>query len=1379
MVKLENNTNDININIIKKKTVFLKKEKKYYNILNYLDSKTLNNIPNMIDKDLNILKYYEFYKHHLSIVPIANPFVNSKSIKITKKDLDNIEKISFYDYKEKLLLSKLSNKNKLESFFTDNIDIIKSINENISLKKIIENKKRLSKISEHSSQEKKGGNNLTSNGQELLSILHLFDRKHDFYKEQSLRNFINNDTYKQLNQILHLNQPSNIKYTNDFNNNKDFEDKILLDALENIINNTFITNTNGFNTLAFIDLKDVKNKLEYYYLNILQPEIDTTSRINIDFIYDKIADIIKDFWKLNDINNTFYLLDIDVNAINQNSELNHFNRNIYSKIANKRLHPLEDVFDPHPSNNIVINNPSDADLYREITNINFNSAVDNSAIRNNTRKYINITYYKDATDNYYQTIIFNDDNINTMQFYTTFANINMGGTNNFLVKIITPEGKHGIYFKDSFNEIGILSDQIEKLIYYYDNNNKVGFETDYNKDANINISNKSIEDIIVEILVKYLYYNYKDNSGNFQTVIEGIINILFDLKKAGDWGQSLFCAKYNELKPTQECFFVSGDRLSALRSILTAKTKTVFMSKYKAINKSHAHNILSLFKNNNKFNFKNFIEYFKNNIYSSKYTGLLYSRYIINRNFYNDYNSANNGDNVDITDSNFNYEYFTAFLNILKYDFILYFNKNALVKLNKYNSIVIERNSITYSVEDENIGHVYINNRRESNEKRLNDKIDFYMTNNDNILNYIKDFDNQYNSIVIDKFDKVLNIINNIANVNKLYSILFCNNDLSKNISTIKDVIIDNKTNIITFLKGFNTVFNDDSHLKAHYGKYYLHKALYDTYQEIIFFDKIFINYYKLYNILPKNQHNNLIIKFRNIYNINTDITSSTILIDDIKLYLGNIIATFAPTLSDNEKKMYISLFNRANKPNPIINTDLYDMYIKNVLTDKNIKLLNDLGYTALINVYNEIKEDIYSNKLAFLFKGENIRISYSIANIKELLDSHYIKLRNYYSILFYNINKVYLNSTSNNIYFIQKPDLNADNKNDITILNTLFTVEDTNIKFSYESIMTSSVPEISSLMPAVVQRTKERNRGYLRSEASSHRQTSPPISPTESVTIARARARSRSRSRTPPATGEIEPVVELNPTRAQSRQRQRPTPTPAPTPAPTRSRRGRDDSGLVELPQSGRQRGLLVNVIQKPDILDSRTISTLFRSIRDIDSVESDEKWINRLTARFKLLESTLKIPDFFNLNKKEIFEIGEQVSAKGDKTKQITLDNLLKNICFIEYILQELFKMESPDNILSTLSIYFNTDGNTNYEIIKYIKTNKTNYFYEDRTEIFEILKRYIDYIRDYIKENITAVSGRTDIFGFKELFKSHSTSKLLNITNQLDILVKFITH
>ena len=320
----------------------------------------------------------------------------------------------------------------------------------------------------------------------------------------------------------------------------------------------------------------------------------------------------------------------------------------YDKMGEK-LEPFENAFDPHPSTTLTIPDDVSYQLYKNIIDENFNYThtphnFDDSlkAVRTITNDKLNFHIYPFEFDlanpnkTYHPCIELkniNQHNINDFKKYiekyivpstTAVANdltniATASPEREFKIKqkkktqakkiagvtylsydgyLVYKNGKIYLYYKQSFNEIAKLKQVIQKILDYKKKRTSgIHPNSLVNNNELDNLLNTQIstQNNILSILIIYLFISYINSTPNPTNIytddnIDKIVDILLDLKKAGDWGQGLFCSNYNKTKPNHlsDCLFISGDQLSAIRSIFCENVDTMFSSK----------NQLFLYKNN-------------------------------------------------------------------------------------------------------------------------------------------------------------------------------------------------------------------------------------------------------------------------------------------------------------------------------------------------------------------------------------------------------------------------------------------------------------------------------------------------------------------------------------------------------------------------------------------------------------------------------------------------------------------------------------------------------------------------------------------------------------------------------------------------------------
>jgi len=359
--------------------------------------------------------------------------------------------------------------------------------------------------------------------------------------------------------------------------------------------------------------------------------------------------------------------------------------------------------------------------------------------------------------------------------------------------------------------------------------------------------NKKPNDALFYLLITYLYYSYANKATNLSddiecgTIITNIIDILFDLKKAGDWSQALFCSKYNNLpsiSTRKDCFFVSGDFLASIRSIMSTNVKNLFTADYKTIDPTSEeikeNNMIGLFKNMENITYKELSNIIIQNIFSEEF----YNQYanIIKPELFFDSSKRSTSkiftENDIIIQEEFNSINFSRLLKTICYIFITYLADNTLITFNKSDkkSNIIKIPYPRESPLDSLVLADILTTEEYSQKmtilkesKRVNLSILFD--------SYIKDISYTDDTITFN-ITELNKIIIHISNVNKLYNILLCNQNNEEmrknNISKIKEIFHVNSETILEFIKNFNVIYTSDIRLKKEIGAHYIHKSLYE-----------------------------------------------------------------------------------------------------------------------------------------------------------------------------------------------------------------------------------------------------------------------------------------------------------------------------------------------------------------------------------------------------------------------------------------------------------------------------------------------------------------------------------------------------------------------
>ena len=686
--------------------------KTYYQ--NYIDLiqddiKFKKNRPNNYKSYINYINDYKYYKKNLDIDK------SPKVISYSKYKINNI-KSRIYDYFN------------VDNFFTNNIDLFikkddmkwKKSSSSLSSRKSLSssnyyfgNIKSSSSIIKNIKRKFKKGGTLKQTGIDLLSVLNILDSKHDFYDDidKECQNYLKS---KYTSKINHITPTYRNKIEDLFGNmsnttkDKNFEEDILQFIIKAIItDNELIEDINDSGNFEFIDITDDSSKYIYY------PELDNSKvELTNDTDDDTIITLIREYFGYNtNVNDYRYMFDTKIALHDKLSEiLKSKNKTVFSKIANI-IKPFENGYDPHPSNDIIIESQEEYDTFVNIVDKNFNTPIISSlndeynySTINAVRKYINfsLTYYNNqSTPNKYLPIIilknfdimklprvFRDkyinialsDNVikysNDCSFYETytihgFNNISLTTLNNIII------------YTKSFNERLKLKDYINTLTSYItltpaDINTYMETVID-----ELTSHSKSVDaDFVIRFIIIHCFYNRINIINEIESVKE-IIDILYDLKKSGDWGQSLFCSKYNSIKESNECFFTSGDKLSAARSILAGNVKTITASDYDKLfnifGNSTKRSILTLYRNGNIMTFKYFIKYLQINILSFiafKHIVILYEYFVKQ-----DGTTLITEDTL-ITNSNFNFNFFKYFILVIFYQLRIFYNTYTIFNIN-------------------------------------------------------------------------------------------------------------------------------------------------------------------------------------------------------------------------------------------------------------------------------------------------------------------------------------------------------------------------------------------------------------------------------------------------------------------------------------------------------------------------------------------------------------------------------------------------------------------------------------------------------------------------------------------------------------------------
>ena len=777
-----------------------------------------------------------------------------------KKDEIGINKIKIIpgsQYKKDLLLNDIDNYFNIDNIYSKNYDLFYYINneyiddivkeltkiKNGKTKKndkifsiinkinILNSRYKSRSISKSRSKSRSrskisGGSNLSDKGVKFLKCLNIFDAKHDFTKKDNIAsklnqyiNYIGNRTIENIynpnqNDIdlfkgLFLNDLGNyeyniLKYIIDnigdlFINNINLSNFSFIKIQNDIISSVIGTNTVDLDSNTNEQLiKYIKNFFNYKKIssNDCKYIFDTSLKINKD-----LNKIIKDnIFEDNDDN------DDDDNNDDDTSNPS-IRINLYNKIGN-HIKPFENAFDPHSSNEIIIDNAFTYDIYTRILNENFNYVIptpqtliqdENYAIKTITRNNFTFHIYPSVfipntlylpsiklikindNDSVIYLISLIDKYLDSIYQvdYKSFFEIKIKNSNDYLIR-----NQDGLLIKydKSFNSINNLKETIKKLVEINPSSSR---QEQINYIDNIIRNQKFCNNNVLNILTTYLIISETNNflNDNILDNIYNVINILLDLKKAGDWGQSIFCSNLNIKNSNNNCFFISGDQLSSVRSILFSNVNTIFSIK----------NDLGLFKANSINTFTDFHNFLKENIYNHEIFRnifLLYENIINNELFFsNEIPGIQPNTYIDAT--NLNFTKLNTLLLILFfiskiylcYNSVIRFDGDTLIKFDNYQKPYIDNyvnffNKINDSNNFMNLNYLFELNYNPAQMLEFL-KVNFRIYLNDitysKILNsFTDDFNNIIPNPLINDIYIYINLFLNFIDVINIYNTLIC-----------------------------------------------------------------------------------------------------------------------------------------------------------------------------------------------------------------------------------------------------------------------------------------------------------------------------------------------------------------------------------------------------------------------------------------------------------------------------------------------------------------------------------------------------------------------------------------------------------------------------
>ena len=640
-------------------------------------------------------------------------------------------------YYEKMIISELIEEFDMDYFFSKMKD--KIFVDNIKVEEVIN--KKLFKDKERFNFSIKGGSRLKVCGDNLLKILHIFDAKHDFDKYKSIKTHID-EMFNNYIKLPFISQPEKHIFESLYERNgANYEEMILQYIL--IHNKDIFDSVDDNANVIYIDINTDATKFEYFSKENKDKKRDA---IDIDAddqktVYEALITIIKTFYDFKETSDKYgYIFDTNISSVKYDGlgeTYHHIKEGVFDKISEQLL-PFENAYDPHSSTEIKIPD-AEFDIYNEITKLNFNNEIvgkeHESAIRTLTRKYFNFSTKK-IDDLYFPYIKLNvcditelnnkidrisillPDNINIIKDILNIFNFSSSDRefrhpkfNKLIFDLDITDNKINIIYEKSFNSIDMLKTFIEKFIKY---SNEIEAYTSLLQDAITIASSDKSELWLLFVLIIYLMVSIEQTT--FANKKKEIISILLDFKKSGDWAQSLFCSKYNDINPNgKEAYFISGDKLSAARAILNGNVKTMTATDYNILEmnitditavdviKNKKKSILTLYNGKNKFKFNDLYKLIEGSIFEfyafndiDEGIKLFNFNEIIFNNFKQNAVLTNN---TIIDNTNFNFEYFWYFMIVVIYHIRTYLDTYSVFKVmgDGFEELSYSKNRLTFN----------------------------------------------------------------------------------------------------------------------------------------------------------------------------------------------------------------------------------------------------------------------------------------------------------------------------------------------------------------------------------------------------------------------------------------------------------------------------------------------------------------------------------------------------------------------------------------------------------------------------------------------------------------------------------------------------------
>jgi hypothetical protein len=428
----------------------------------------------------------------------------------------------------------------------------------------IQNAQKKRQLSRNSQSLSRNSQSISSNGQPLKRRL--------IFQPKAQNGGKNDIYYKKYIENLYI-------YDNhhDFHGNsrgdKALPSELLLINSKKIKNNLSTTEKTFF-IKALEDLTDDNPSLFMNYYFIMNNKPDTVFSNKGNQIKHITEEDFKKFLN-NELNFVNSKIIYDGNVANLSGSLKRI-RNIINEEYKKEI-TAEIIFDPMNTKkadfNVMskkLNIEENLNKFTALTNKVFNEGNDiTSAFNDNTRKFFNIIYFKRKDNKNSIGLLFINKN---RKIYNEIRNNNI---------------KPNLFLKFLIKDV--LGNYVENSV--LNNNSYIVFDLGFmhisGGDNNLINSVKNIKDIIYHIynnkiddiskisfkyyIIKYLYQEKNEK--------EQAINILFDLKKAGDYGKVLLCYYNNTLndkKDYNNYLLSTNDTLCALNAILRKNINIVF-----------------------------------------------------------------------------------------------------------------------------------------------------------------------------------------------------------------------------------------------------------------------------------------------------------------------------------------------------------------------------------------------------------------------------------------------------------------------------------------------------------------------------------------------------------------------------------------------------------------------------------------------------------------------------------------------------------------------------------------------------------------------------------------------------------------------------------